>query len=872
MTATHLRTTTSLGSLLSQTTGSRSTAPAAPEPLPSPVRIPLFEQLDAHRGALCHAKDVLDWSLHDETVHEDWRQLAALNEIDAGDPPETGPCPTMDDKLNRPEQSLAAHLAAAEIAAEIAQGRDPYATVARTGRSRRTLADGPAELQAALRLAEAFGDGAGLIRRMAPGAVVVVKVGEAALVEPVAALLQGGMADLAGFRPKDDSPALYFLADCPVRRADADDLEDDPSPEGQACRAYRDTLAAALGDTDLHVLPAHLARALRLGGDALLPDAGTVSRQRPAVVAITAADLRGSYEVPRKGEVIARVLEQEAPVLLVVASRDDLPSTVRDLEIEVVALPALNAELLLRHLQISHSATGLVAEDAIRACLPNAAELAATTLNHLTLALRHPTSLAVAAALARARWPKWKGAQAPTLATLPLPHALQEDLGEVVDAFRAWGKGEAPWSTVDSGILLMGPPGTGKTMLAAALAASMGVPLIESSYARWQSEGHLGDYLRAVRGDFARAAAMKGGAVLLIDEVDAFGRRSARNEHGADYSRKVISCLLEALDGVTSREGVVVIGATNFPEVIDPALVRPGRLGRRIQVPGPSTEELPAVLRFHLRSELPELGGTSELPPSLAMRQLAQAASGLTPAEVMEVVRQARKLSRRAERSLAAADLLAALRERRPALPQALRHRAAVHEAGHAVAHAVLGLARPQALRLTTEGGQAMFAPGTPPQTAQEHHRELVALLAGRAAERLLIGSISSGAGGEAVSDLARATRLALAMETAYGLGADGPLWSRLDLDPALAFRADPDLKLRIRARLETAELEAVALLTRHLPVLDALAQRLLADDLLEGRELHQMLAPCRGGAADLDVRLQSEQLLPVTQDLVTFG
>jgi len=868
----------------STTLAAASGAPLAamssrPAPLGASAGLPLFELLEAHRMASHHAQACRQWHTVDREAHAEWHRMTAAEgaEVDTTDLPDPGLYPLREDVLADLEPPLALRLPDEQVAAALAEGRDPFAIGARSGATRRSdlrPCHGPMQLQAALRISATLGNLAGLASVMAPGSAIIVETGDPALIDVTSELLKEVLADLAGIPGQGQRSQICSPVAALRIVSGSDDPDDEPSLDGIATDAYRESFLAALHQAgfalDVVVEEAGNTKLPKLFGasPASLP---SPSRSRPVVVTVAPATrLSSSYDLERTVQSVTQALEHEAPVFVVAASREDLPETVRSLRLTRVALSPLTVDLLVRHLRITHSATGEVAETEVRSRL-DGLDLGRLTMPALLVALRQPSAPAVALVLAQELGGPALPPSAPTLETLPLPRSVREELQDLAATVRAWAAGQTPWSHVDSGVLLVGPPGTGKTTTAAAVAASAGVPFFACSYARWQSEGHLGDYQRAVKRDFAQAKEARGGAILFIDEIDAVGRRGTGSGHGEDYSRKVISTLLEAIDGAASREGVVIIAATNYPEVIDPALLRPGRLGRHIHVPAPGTAELPAEFRHHLGEELSELGSTPIAPPSAELCRLAQGASGMTPAEVMELVRQARKRARRAGRPLAVADLFAALGESRPALPQALRHRAAVHEAGHAVAHVVLGLAKPTALRLTPAGGQAEFEPRMPGLTARDHYREIVALLAGRAAERLVLGAVSSGAGGEASSDLARATRLALAMETAYGLGTDGPLWSHSELESALAFRADRALRDRVRARLDAAEQEAGALLTRHMAILDRMALRLLADGLLEGHELSGLLSRCRQTATTDDhsphVHHRTEALLPTEHE-----
>jgi hypothetical protein len=161
------------------------------------------------------------------------------------------------------------------------------------------------------------------------------------------------------------------------------------------------------------------------------------------------------------------------------------------------------------------------------------------------------------------------------------------------------------WADVDKGLVLSGPPGTGKTMFARALAASCDVPLFTGSYAAWlgTGSGHQGDFMRAMRKSFADAKA-QAPCIMFIDEIDAFGDRARVSEYHRDWMVQIINGLLAELDGVSDREGVVVVGACNDANRLDPALVRSGRLDRHMYVGTPNSRALVMIMREHLGSLL----------------------------------------------------------------------------------------------------------------------------------------------------------------------------------------------------------------------------------------------------------------------------
>ena len=340
-------------------------------------------------------------------------------------------------------------------------------------------------------------------------------------------------------------------------------------------------------------------------------------------------------------------------------------------------------------------------------------------------------------------------------------------LGIVAD-LKAYHEGKISWNAVDRGLLLGGPPGTGKTTYAKALAKSADLPLVVGSLAQWQSarEGHLGHCLAAMRESFAEAK-RKAPCIFLIDELDSFGDRGQFTDHNKDYSTQVVNAFLEALDGAGGRQGVVVIGATNHVGKIDPAITRAGRLDRIIEIPLPDIEALEKIFRFHLKGDLDAI----DISPA------AIAARGGTGADCEAWVRRARGTVRREGKELMLDGLLAAIREGRSALPEEIRERVSVHEAGHAIAALALGLGEPQSLTIHDWGGSTLVAGERRAMTGLDIVKGIAQLLAGREAERLVYGDFTAGAGGGEQSDLARATMLAAAYEGSFGLGSLGPIW-----------------------------------------------------------------------------------------------
>ncbi|MEE9985527.1 AAA family ATPase [Agrobacterium pusense] len=326
------------------------------------------------------------------------------------------------------------------------------------------------------------------------------------------------------------------------------------------------------------------------------------------------------------------------------------------------------------------------------------------------------------------------------------------------------------WDTVDRGVLLSGPPGSGKTSYAAALARTCNVPLILGSATRWQATGHLGDMLKAMRKAFAEAA-RQAPSILLIDEFDSFSNRDDKTGNSNDnYHRQVINALLELLDGAQSHEGVIVIGATNNPEIIDPALLRAGRLERHFAIPLPDEAARHDIYRFYLRGDLVDE----------ALDDVVSASDGWSGADIERCVRDARRYARRAKRQMVLTDLITALPPVVPIL-MAVQRCVAAHELGHAIlgvlleADPLVSVSIEKAIQTDSRSrslGYTAFEERLFSRKTSTYFRNKIAtLLGGIAAEEVLFGEFGSGAGGDPSADLNRATDLATMMETRWGLG-----------------------------------------------------------------------------------------------------
>ena len=409
----------------------------------------------------------------------------------------------------------------------------------------------------------------------------------------------------------------------------------------------------------------------------------------------------------------------------------------------------------------------------------------------------------------------------------------------LVHDLREYGAARLPWSDVDKGCLLTGAPGTGKTSFARALAREANVHFIATSYAQWQAhrEGHLGHVTQAIRKAFSEAL-LQSPSILFIDEIDTIPARGTDRKDDAWWT-SINNTLLECMDGFERLEGIVVIAACNDPSRLDPALVRSGRLDRHIEIPLPDVPSLVGILRTHLATDL--IGAD--------LREAALTVRGGTGADVERFVREARGRARRARRPINIQDLLDAVRNGQPEWPAGVRRRVAYHEAGHAIAFLALGIAEPKALSIGGTGGLAESDLGEMRAMTRAHlEKYLVALLAGRAAEQLIFGEATAGAGGSDESDLGRATALATRLETDYGLGAFG-----LVCIPGGSSARDllllDTLRSAVGGTIDRAYAAALELLGQNQHALEALATALFAAGYLDRADIQAILVHSPLGA-----------------------
>jgi DNA polymerase III delta prime subunit len=411
-------------------------------------------------------------------------------------------------------------------------------------------------------------------------------------------------------------------------------------------------------------------------------------------------------------------------------------------------------------------------------------------------------------------------------------------LAKDIASFRA---GDLSWSDVDRGVLLMGPTGTGKTTFAQAVAKECGIPIHIHSLARWQSKGSMTDLLRAMRDAF-EAARREAPCILFIDEFDSFGDRSTFSGHNEGYEREVVNAMLECLDGGDGREGVVVVGATNLPDKIDRAMLRPGRLGKHIRISLPDLAARVGILRHYL--------GEATISDGLA--DIAERLDGASGAEIEQVVRDARRHARSEQRPVMLCDIERSLPPRVAVSEDAFVSICA-HEAGHVIVGHLLGneagrvFIEARALREVDNDGTGGFTTMNQIPTLRRRKPQYLAqitiLLAGLAAETHLLGDSSDAGGGDSDSDLSQATLIAATMDVSLGLDRSLVYLSSRDPIEILAIvRADVDLRGRVSEVLDVCLRRARTLIEENHPLFVSIFQVLKEHGKITALDLRRII------------------------------
>lgn len=356
---------------------------------------------------------------------------------------------------------------------------------------------------------------------------------------------------------------------------------------------------------------------------------------------------------------------------------------------------------------------------------------------------------------------------------------VKQEISEIVDFLRAPDRYAAAGAKGPRGVLMVGPPGTGKTLLGRAVAGEAQVPFLSVTGSAFV-EMFVGVGASRVR-DLFEEARRRAPSIIFIDEIDAIGgRRGGRGRPGADDEREqTLNQLLAEMDGFDQQSGIVVLAATNRPESLDPALLRPGRFDRQVVIPLPNQAERAAILAVHVHGK--------HMGPDVDLQLVARATPGFSGADLANLVNEAAIQAVRAGRTtIEAADidaardrLLLGRRETSNALLPEERHAVAVHEAGHALLAVLCPHADPVAKVTILPAGMALGLTEQLPEAERHLYHEgyltdlLTVKLGGRAAELLVFGNGSTGA----ANDLAAATQIATRMVREFGLSpALGPV------------------------------------------------------------------------------------------------
>ncbi len=432
----------------------------------------------------------------------------------------------------------------------------------------------------------------------------------------------------------------------------------------------------------------------------------------------------------------------------------------------------------------------------------------------------------------------------------------EDELREIVEFLKNPRKYTTLGGRIPKGVLLVGPPGTGKTLLARAVAGEAKVPFFSLSGSEFV-EMFVGVGAARVRDLFSQAES-KSPCIVFIDELDALGKVRVQSPMGSHEEREqTLNQLLAEMDGFDSRKAVIIMGATNRPEVLDPALLRPGRFDRQVLVDKPDIKGREEVLRIHTRQV--------KVGPDVDLRKVAARTVGFAGADLANLVNEAALLAARKDKTAVqmsdfeeAIDRLVAGLEKRRVMNAREREIVAYHEAGHAlVATALPGLDPVHKISIVQRGfgalGYTMQLPLEDKylMTRTDLRHQLAVLLGGRTAEEIALGEISTGA----QNDLQRASDIARAMVTEWGMsdsigainyaGDKRPRFLELGLGQERGLYAEETARLidaEVKRIMTEAHDSARSVLTGQRQQLEAVTRRLLEREVMEGDELRRIL------------------------------
>ena len=430
----------------------------------------------------------------------------------------------------------------------------------------------------------------------------------------------------------------------------------------------------------------------------------------------------------------------------------------------------------------------------------------------------------------------------------------KEELQEIIEFLKDPQKFQKLGGRIPKGVLLVGPPGTGKTLLARAIAGEANVPFFSISGSDFV-EMFVGVGASRVR-DLFEQGKKNAPCIIFIDEIDAVGRhRGAGLGGGHDEREQTLNALLVEMDGFESNEGVILIAATNRPDVLDPALLRPGRFDRRVVVARPDVKGREEILRVHTRkvplSDDVELSIIARGTPGFSGADLAS----LVNEAALWAARQNRKVVLMADFEMAKDKVLMGVERKSMVLSDEEKKNTAYHEAGHALVAAMTPGADPvHKVTIIPRGmalGLTMQLPEADKHTYTRGHLEaiLAVLMGGRCAEEIFLGHITTGAG----NDIERATEMARNMVCEWGMSALGPLafgkkeeaiflgreiTQHRDFSEDTAVQIDKEVRRIVNDGYETA----TKILSSNRETLERIAQALLEREVLDANEIKLLL------------------------------
>ena len=433
------------------------------------------------------------------------------------------------------------------------------------------------------------------------------------------------------------------------------------------------------------------------------------------------------------------------------------------------------------------------------------------------------------------------------------------EISEVVDFLKTPGRFKEIGATIPKGILLVGPPGTGKTLLARAVAGEAGVPFLSVSGSDFM-EMFVGVGASRVR-DLFQTARKQAPAIIFVDEIDSIGRkRGAGLGGGHDEREQTLNQMLSEMDGFEGAEGVVMIGATNRPDTLDPALLRPGRFDRQIVVPLPDLDERLPILKVHCRNKKTE--------PSVDLELVARGTPGMSGADLANLVNEAALHAvRRGSTSISMIDFESArdrvlMGQRRDSmvLSDEEKERVAYHEGGHALIAYVLEDADPVHKVTILPTGMALGVTMQMPMEERHIHPRqqiedsLCVRMGGRVAELIIYGDLSTGA----ANDLVGNTELARRMVREWGMsskigpmawGSAGQVFLGEDLMHTRDYSEHTSRLIddEVEQILREAETRAMHVLSEHRSGLEAIANALLENETIDGATVGRLVDQAYG-------------------------